>query len=340
MAFQEPALTADYGLAKRISPKKVGLGHLVQEKQNLLWAKSSASAADVMQLLQSNGLVALPIYDEKRKKFIGVAHIFDVTMALLDGSQGAVDEPKNIVSSEAVIKRATERASQSIGDLLFNDVTECMVCFHCADPIEKAIKPLNAVPHHVLVTMTNEQEENEEQLEAGGVVEGRYRLLSQTDVVRFLSRHQHELERELLDRVLLATIDELGLVADRPVVSCFPAEGKLALDAFNEMKENKVSAVGVCEKGTGRLLYNLAASDLRGMTVQKMHLLLRPVPEFLSQLGSRKLIFPITAQPETRVRDLLENLLAGRSHRAYVIDDQQRPIAVISYTDILSKIIP
>jgi CBS domain-containing protein len=134
-----------------------------------------------------------------------------------------------------------------------------------------------------------------------------------------------------------------------------------------------VSAVGVCEKGTGRLLYNLSASDLRGMTVQKMHLLLRPVPEFLSQLGSRKLIFPITAQPETRVRDLLENLLgtnqlptclwlspqpshieclaltsffflrlrsstAGRSHRAYVIDDQLRPIAVISYTDILSKI--
>ena len=125
--------------------------------------------------------------------------------------------------------------------------------------------------------------------------------------------------------------------------------------------------MGVCEKGTGRLLYNLSASDLRGMTVQKMHLLLRPVPEFLSQLGSRKLIFPITAQPETRVRDLLENLLgtnqpptsashhkcrwlpsyfllrlrsstAGRSHRAYVIDDQQRPIAVISYTDILSKI--
>jgi CBS domain-containing protein len=109
------------------------------------------------------------------------------------------------------------------------------------------------------------------------------------------------------------------------------------------------------------------------MTVQKMHLLLRPVPEFLSQLGSRKLIFPITAQPETRVRDLLENLLgtnylrslttatfitsqvpmthffpllrrrsstAGRSHRAYVIDDQQRPIAVISYTDVLSKIMP
>lgn len=71
--------------------------------------------------------------------------------------------------------------------------------------------------------------------------------------------------------------------------------------------------MGVCEKGTGRLLYNLSASDLRGMTVQKMHLLLRPVPEFLSQLGSRKLIFPITAQPETRVRDLLENLL-GTTH--------------------------
>lgn len=236
MAFQEPALTADYGLAKRISPKKVGLGHLVQEKQNLLWAKSSASAADVMQLLQSHELVALPIYDEKRKKFIGVAHIFGITMALLDGSQGAVDQPENITSSEAVVHRATERASQSIGDLLFKEATECMACFHCGDQIEKAIKPLNAVPHHILVTMTNEHEENE-QLEAGGVIEGRYRLLSQTDVVRFLSRHQHQLERELLDRVLLASIDELGLVAGRPAVSCFPAEGKLALDAFNEMKK-------------------------------------------------------------------------------------------------------
>jgi hypothetical protein len=65
----------------------------------------------------------------------------------------------------------------------------------------------------------------------------------------------------------------------------------------------------VCEKGTGKLLYNLSASDLRGMTVQKLHLLLRPVPDLLTELGGRKLIFPITAQPSTRVKDVLENLL-------------------------------
>jgi hypothetical protein len=232
MAFHEPALTADYGASdKSLALKSVGLGHLVQEKQNLLWAKSSASAAEVMQLLQSNDLVALPIYDERRGKFIGVAHIFSITMALLAGDAGQPSAP-----SEAVVARATERAAVSIGELLFKDVTECMVCFHCAQPVEEAIRPLSEVPHHVLVTMTNEQEENTEQLQAGGVVEGRYRLLSQTDVVRFLCRHQHELEKELVDRVLLATLDELNLVADRAMF-CFPAEDKLALDAFNEMKK-------------------------------------------------------------------------------------------------------
>jgi hypothetical protein len=45
------------------------------------------------------------------------------------------------------------------------------------------------------------------------------------------------------------------------------------------------------------------------MTVQKLHLLLRPVPDLLTELGGRKLIFPITAQPSTRVKDVLENLL-------------------------------
>jgi hypothetical protein len=70
-----------------------------------------------------------------------------------------------------------------------------------------------------------------------------------------------------------------------------------------------VPALGVCEKGTGRLLYNLSVSDLKGMTVQKLHLLLRPVPDFLCQLGGRKVIFPITAQPRTCIKDLLENLL-------------------------------
>jgi hypothetical protein len=230
MAFQEPALTASYGMAKRLAPKLVPLGDLVPEKQRLVWAKSSASTTDVMQLLQSNDLVAVPIYDEAQQKFIGVAHIFAITMALLAG-----DQPEKLTSSEEVIRQATRVAAQSIGDLLFKGVTECLVCFHCDDPTEKAIKPLSTVPHRILVTMTDEEGENKEDLKGGGVVEGRYRLLSQVDVARFLTRHQHELEKDVVDRVLLSTVEELGLAADRPV-PCFNADDKLALDAFNEMK--------------------------------------------------------------------------------------------------------
>jgi hypothetical protein len=72
-----------------------------------------------------------------------------------------------------------------------------------------------------------------------------------------------------------------------------------------------VQALGVCEEGSGRLLYNLSISDLKGMTVQKLHLLLRPVPDFLCQLGGscHRVDFPITAQPRTCIKDLLENLL-------------------------------
>jgi hypothetical protein len=184
-----------------------------------------------MQLLQSNDRVALPIYDEVQQKFIGVAHIFAITMALLEGAQ-----PEKLTSSEEVIRQATRVAQQTIGDLLFKGVTECLVCSRCNDPMEKAIKTLSTVPHRVLVTMTEEEVENKEDLTGGGVVEGRYRLISQVDVVRFLIHHQHELEKDLVDRVLLSTVEELGLATDRPA-PCFYTEGKLALDAFNEMKE-------------------------------------------------------------------------------------------------------
>lgn len=71
--------------------------------------------------------------------------------------------------------------------------------------------------------------------------------------------------------------------------------------------------MAVCDTRSGRLLYNLSASDLKGMTVHQLHLLFKPVPELLSSLRGRRMIFPLTVQPRTSVKDLLEALLGNCS---------------------------
>ncbi len=138
------------------------------------------------------------------------------------------------------------------------------------------------------------------------------------------------------------------------------------------MVREKRSAVGVTAQPGGPLVANLSASDLRGLTPERWGMLALPVAEFLVQQHGVALpsvaaammeappdrpkiyvgvarargggeepqeltsyVAVITVGPSTLLGGVLEALAENSVHHVYVTDDEDRPIGIITPTDVL-----
>ena len=121
-----------------------------------------------------------------------------------------------------------------------------------------------------------------------------------------------------------------------------------AIDAFARMHFERVSCLGVCD-ASGRLVANVSASDLRGLTPERLGALASDVLEFVegepttfkgdasearreTKQEKRK---PVTCLASEAVRDVLERMVSRRVHHVYVCDDERRPVAMVTPNDVL-----
>lgn len=109
---------------------------------------------------------------------------------------------------------------------------------------------------------------------------------------------------------------------------------KQAIDAFKLMVEKGVSAVGVVD-AEGRLLGNVSVSDLRviGFDGKMFSRLFVPITEFLQSIRPTGGVVTVTTT--NTITDILRKLVDNKIHRVYVIDEQSKPIGIISLLDIL-----
>ncbi len=344
MAFQEPLLTACDAVARR-DLKSTPLAHLIEQRPRLVYGTSDMTINQLCELLRERNLISVPIYDKSQQRFLGLTHIFSCISYLMLAlvKKSASNEPL----SDQFASLMQEQASITVGEALFAKEVkggECETCFSTTDSLEQIVPPLRRVPHYVLAELSDK---------AGQPVEERYRMISQTDVVRFLCSHVEELDPQLQE-VLLTPVNELGLVEGRIVYSIGLETKPTALDAYLMMASRNVPALPVslltfplyinsfwlakkkhkvCEGGV--LRYNISASDLRGVTPSSANMLSLPVGKFLRQAHNKKLNFPVTCPPTMTVKEVLDNLLTAKAHRVYAIDKDMHPLSVISFTDIL-----
>lgn len=170
-------------------------------------------------------------------------------------------------------------------------------------------------------------------------------LITQSDVVQFVAAHP-----ACCGAVLDMTIADLGLDG---LLVCVD-QNMAAIEAFERMIEQKVSSVGVIN-AKGVLVGNLSASDLKGMGWSDMKLLSLPVARFLMIEGFKKHEDEFTTlQKAQRQRqkklpvysckstdtlyDVLQQIIAHRVHRVYVVDDAGVATGIVTLTDILNVI--
>lgn len=247
------------------------------------------------------------------------------------------------------------------GDGDFLHITQAKVClmelvlYGLLDPQRRAMHAgefVNDVVHRVAL------------FDAAGRITN---IISQTDILRFMLKH-----KEKLGDILDLTVAGLGFVGKK-VEAVHPEMS--ALEAMNLMNKKKISALVVVD-GNKKVIGNFSISDMRTIMSEHFGALSLPVGEFLAlehgtefmgyarvqdegvvgsvghrfvtdrvararprtpgeEVGQKMLL----CTPDWTLLQVMESLVGNRIHRLYVVDPEERPIGVITCTDILRKIV-
>jgi CBS domain-containing protein len=178
--------------------------------------------------------------------------------------------------------------------------------------------------------------------------------VSQSDVLKFISEHLDELE-PLADRSML----DLGLVHsahehahhvsrksaagdsenDTPahpgVVSVL--DNASVIDALQTMIREQVTGIAITNI-SGKLVGSFSASDLKGMTANKLFELETKLVDMLEYHSRTR--DPVQCTITDKLGTVLRRIVAARVHRIFVVDHvTQRLTAVLTLTDLIGAIV-
>ncbi|KAJ2710367.1 hypothetical protein H4R19_003781 [Coemansia spiralis] len=155
--------------------------------------------------------------------------------------------------------------------------------------------------------------------------------LTQYDVVRFIQHHNHE----------------LGHALDAPVAAVAHARGPVdggamprltvrdtALAALRLLRDTHCSALAVVD-ADGRLVTEVAGASLRRLSTHSLGLLGKPVLAYMFGL-QLPVEGPYVVHDGFTVGQVMAGLLWTNCRRAWLVDRDVRPVAVVSLTDILA----
>ncbi|KAH1259934.1 SNF1-related protein kinase regulatory subunit gamma-1-like [Glycine max] len=143
--------------------------------------------------------------------------------------------------------------------------------------------------------------------------------------------------RDWFDCIAEKRIADLGL----PFII---QSNELILEAFKQMRDNKIGGLPIVEGPKKRIVGNLSIRDIR-------HLLLRPelftnfrkltVMNFMnkivsSSLQTGKVTQSITCKPDSTLQGVIHTLASQSIHRIYVVDGQDEVVGVITLRDVIS----
>jgi len=173
-------------------------------------------------------------------------------------------------------------------------------------------------------------------------------VISQTDLMNILVQCMgllHRAERtktlaelEFGEKESLITVHSLEKVVD-------------VLKRMNQVLKKPVSAVPVVD-GDGKLIANFSASNLTGLNQANFGNLLLGVYEFLLKAREEgkekfqkafqglKSLHPITCTMESTFQSVVFNMVTNRVHHLWVVDKEEKPVGVVSMTDLFKVFLP
>ncbi|KAL4419761.1 hypothetical protein ABPG75_006859 [Micractinium tetrahymenae] len=336
----------------------------------LIKFSTAQTVGEAMKVLAAYNILSAPVSDAATGEYVGMLDVADVLGGVVRGvypellEKGFLEQHKRLSISELQsvgVDFNARKLSNLLhgGDLWFKGDTESNLLEVVETGFRVRVPPKVHTPHHHLKVHHRVAVFDilpGEQTPDGPVPEWHITdIISQTDVLRFLTSH---IDR--LDPAFNFPVSKLGLVTNdvQTVTASTPT-----LAAFALMHRKGLSGVGVTEAAGGPLLGNLSMSDLRGLTPERFGALALPVGSFLllqkgcglrwedclteslpaaikegrwhEALAALPLV---TCTPETPFKEALGQLVDHHKHRVYVVDGEGRTIGVVTPTDVLRMV--
>ncbi|KAJ2862164.1 hypothetical protein FB639_005424, partial [Coemansia asiatica] len=158
--------------------------------------------------------------------------------------------------------------------------------------------------------------------------------LTQYDVVRFIQHHNHELWHSLDASAMDIAMERMprGAAKQLPQIPHLSIRDS-ALSAMKRLRDTQVSALPVVD-ADGKLITEVAGTGIRRLRSYNVGMLGKPVLAFMFNLDL-SVTHPYVVHEGFTLSQIMSGLLRMNCRRAWLVDQEARPISVISLTNVL-----
>ncbi|KAJ3113496.1 hypothetical protein HDU96_003319, partial [Phlyctochytrium bullatum] len=346
-----------------------------QASPQLVAVPAEEPVRSVLQILAFNDILAVPVYrlmpePKDGKEFMGIVSVFDICAWTVFQKVFDKMEKAGEKSQLAFFERWSEIEEEM--DVYFNTPISEIIGYtaessvswtlHSTDPMSSLLQML--LNYHRILIIDDEAivasalAENPDPIPGSSVV-----MVTQMDLVAWLLDNRDVVAPHASTTVFSTPVYEVServkkihprddpnqplgsnRASGRGVVTV--PDTFTAIQAFRVMYLHRVTAVAVVD-GNGGLVANLSASDLRGITADKESLgaLLLPVFTFLEAHTHRtpqqiKGDQIRVVKPSETLSTAVKCMVRDRIHRVWVQGAHDKPIGVVTLTDVVSAFIP
>jgi len=258
---------------------------------------------------------------------------------------------KQILSAPILLKKNTQ--AREVDCLGFVDVLDCIE--HVLEQVDKHLKQnvdfkafKNSIMYSDVSSILNQSDRNpfiptwdNQSLETVVPIlsSGVHRLpifnthtktlvgiLSQSDFVLLLASVKSD---PTLAPLMKKTVQDLGY----PSALLTSGTNEMVYDILRIMKTEKVSAVPLVNEKS-ELVGCFSASDIKSLSLEQWTGIFQDVHGFLAERHPESLT-PICIRTNSTFSDVLSNMEQSKVHRVFVVDDEKKPVGVISMTDLI-----
>jgi len=261
-----------------------------------------------LDLLKKENILSVPVYE--RGELIGISDVFDIMM-----NTSFFEDPSKF--QETKIASIVRKSSKPSDLTILKHTDSLLTAMHFLSS-----------HHQVLMSCPDRKGLK------GSIT---HQIITQSDVLKFCCTNLNQIS--LLNEKLTTKLQGLGLVNPLGSKVIKISINDSAYKGFVEMAKGEVPAVAVVDE-LDHLQANLSASDLRGITSDKLSSAQLPVLEFLKIVQKTDKPFrPVTVHASSKLSEVILLMNCSQIHRVWVIDGSEKPIGVITMTDVLRTLI-
>jgi len=294
-------------------------------KRNLVFVNHYQSLEKALERLNRHNIQAMPVINQDSNTIIGVLDLLDI----LNYMEELFPWDLATSSKSTLESKRWEFLQKSVGDILVSAKHRTCPIISEDASLATVTRELATGEHCILVVPRNEQTELKENILC---VESVSWLVTQSDIVRFLARNVPWMTKNDYEK----SVGELGLI-QKDVLTV--SHSLPTVEAFKLMHQNSLHGVGVTDD-EGKLIASLSASNIKGITRRSFHILRLSVGDFLRKDRQRMWWFyPICVKETDSLKQLILLFVATQKHRVYLVDSNDKPIGVITLTDVLNALV-